>query len=1182
MSEELFQRLSRLVSATTHGLLRKNTGRSAGIGEFMLNDQMASAIYGSADDFMQQQKQFEDQYYRMLAEPENLKPGMANVVDVDHIRKMGKIDFSYFNFQAKRTLMGQYRQNVLQLDKLISNVGFPSIMLPEGANDVRLGVLFDIDQKMEHPVFTVLNKMIFNVDPMSESISDMTFNTQNIMSSSQIQRNMAQMSALSNGTLFTQTSKIATIDIESTGLMFGSQARSLSLIQRTGLDAAAGQISAPGFEDIDFMFRSPRLSGVLASESMTLTDLIAEQEGFARTGNIIGNEDEFMEKMTKLFGYLSDENNVDFLTGHNIGYDINTLLDTTRSMKGYGQNKALNTVVDKFLDRVNNNPTFMVDTLEIGRQYMRNILQENMDPQLDSIARGQQFVKSFFAEETLADISRGGKATYAAMENFIMNTNLLDLVAAEDHAPAVFEKIFGGSHVAETDTMLQDYMLKYIHQGKLDFRKQHSTVQGKKIAEEEINIARLTALKSSAIVPEANISDPQQLSQAALRYIQTDEGLTGARVMITAEQAKASFGIESLGKVLDELGVEQEVQSGFIKYDKGKHDKGSYKIFTGAGNPIELDNAQAKTYLRDVITKAQDSSYERVINLNASALRINPFEKQIMSLGLTRRENSNILIAQHLIDQIGMPTNIGSVDVDSYIHNVGNFYENFADNPRVIGDPAGGKLRSAMQQVASLMNPKPTFSMGFNMNARSASQILAEYVSHGQTMSGLGMANAIFSPTELAFGDLMSRATAGVARGRMGSLDPQVNPLPDKESAILRSSMRYAASQEIGDVVSQFGITHFQFQDTLRIMESQTQKSLGKKLILPYEYFKSIELASDSGAANMGEAIAQGKVNMSLSYVNKTITSPTTGQDEVHNILNLTWQESRDDSGLTSRRIAEKLYEDFIETDNYKNIIKEPGDRLRSEIENLKTLFSDKTPEGRASAILELEGLAKRGIVAGYMQDMGADSPIAKLVQNAGSMGVDLTRDTGNKMLGNIIDDSTGVLRAFFFDETTARATTPSGTTFTRNMHAIAKASVKGANDVAERLSGDSDLLKTAMQNIKAGTRKQDISKSVEVYNNIKPHAGLIALGAAAMIGGYYLTKKKDERDLYNKTLEQQPVETYNQNNVINAYTSSITSLPSSRRDPLVTAGVVGNLDRNKIGHTKMGNNKYNHLYGGQ
>jgi hypothetical protein len=31
--------------------------------------------------------------------------------------------------------------------------------------------------------------------------------------------------------------------------------------------------------------------------------------------------------------------------------------------------------------------------------------------------------------------------------------------------------------------------------------------------------------------------------------------------------------------------------------------------------------------------------------------------------------------------------------------------------------------------------------------------------------------------------------------------------------------------------------------------------------------------------------------------------------------------------------------------------------------------------------------------------------------------------------------------------------------------------------------------------------------------------------------------------------------------------------------DPLATAGVVGNLDRSKIGHTNMGPNKYDYLY---
>ena len=38
----------------------------------------------------------------------------------------------------------------------------------------------------------------------------------------------------------------------------------------------------------------------------------------------------------------------------------------------------------------------------------------------------------------------------------------------------------------------------------------------------------------------------------------------------------------------------------------------------------------------------------------------------------------------------------------------------------------------------------------------------------------------------------------------------------------------------------------------------------------------------------------------------------------------------------------------------------------------------------------------------------------------------------------------------------------------------------------------------------------------------------------------------------------------------------------SRRKDPLFTAGVVGNLDRQKIGHTSMGSNKNSNLFGDQ
>jgi hypothetical protein len=109
--------------------------------------------------------------------------------------------------------------------------------------------------------------------------------------------------------------------------------------------------------------------------------------------------------------------------------------------------------------------------------------------------------------------------------------------------------------------------------------------------------------------------------------------------------------------------------------------------------------------------------------------------------------------------------------------------------------------------------------------------------------------------------------------------------------------------------------------------------------------------------------------------------------------------------------------------------------------------------------------------------------------------------------------------------------------------------------------------------------RDMDIAERMK-FLKPKVYAGVGAV--AALSAGYYLARRTQKNQVYDETMEQQefepgPMSIQDFNNI----DQELARQTSSRRDPLVTAGVVGNLDRNKTSHYKMGPNKYNHLYGG-
>jgi hypothetical protein len=99
------------------------------------------------------------------------------------------------------------------------------------------------------------------------------------------------------------------------------------------------------------------------------------------------------------------------------------------------------------------------------------------------------------------------------------------------------------------------------------------------------------------------------------------------------------------------------------------------------------------------------------------------------------------------------------------------------------------------------------------------------------------------------------------------------------------------------------------------------------------------------------------------------------------------------------------------------------------------------------------------------------------------------------------------------------------------------------------------------------------------VYESNKGKFALGALALAGAVTGYKMAKRGNENDLYDATMGPAPVEQGQRPYGIQEALMG-NGQTSRRRDPLFTAGVVGNLDRQKIGHTSMGSNKNNHLFG--
>jgi len=112
----------------------------------------------------------------------------------------------------------------------------------------------------------------------------------------------------------------------------------------------------------------------------------------------------------------------------------------------------------------------------------------------------------------------------------------------------------------------------------------------------------------------------------------------------------------------------------------------------------------------------------------------------------------------------------------------------------------------------------------------------------------------------------------------------------------------------------------------------------------------------------------------------------------------------------------------------------------------------------------------------------------------------------------------------------------------------------------------------------------EEVLKQISIGRDwMKKNKGTILIGAAistAAFIGYRQAKKNNENELYEDTISPAPFEQGQRPYAIQEALESGNAYSSKKRDPLMTAGIVGNLDRQKIGHTSMSSTKNNHLFG--
>jgi hypothetical protein len=1227
MFANLAQQLGIEESAMGKNLMQPLT--SAGIESF----------YGAADQQIAAYSEFEQAYKRALFD-EFRSTRKMSAARRRQLRAAGKegagIDLSLIrNVQERKSLQRMLFDDVLRLRDLTRSEGLPGLYSPSTnpfTQTARMAV--GMAPGEYQPFGDILQQSVFSIDPYAEGVESelsLKIGTRSLPSVRELQARMQRGGNVSLQHLDVNK-KLFFLDIETTGVTDVDLARSISIGEGVVTEKAGVKtvrMTGDGLSDLGARFKTSQMAGYVAADPHNLSSVtqlggavIEKETNFGSSiipkieqGNIHDLTTEAGRTNAKayfedIFSRLSADDA--HLVAYNGGFDVKGMIRTARSID------ADETIIARFEERMANGG--LVDVLGLTRERLQKRLADRLatagsTPEQKAIAG----LQALLSPEALTQARMAGEAIKPfGLENIVQSTNFLEILArnantGDDQAKNLLDLLSTSqaSHVDITDRMVAQRVLEYMDE--LDFR--HGLdLSAYNLGEEELKLidqARLNVASSRAIVPTTNLADPRYLTQTAYRRV-TQEGI---------QKVELDVGIDYLVK--NNLVSEADLQRTFgteatslrLKYDPNS---GSFRFFGpspgGGFETASIDYTRADKTATEFITEQIDRV--RGIKIGEKLPLGLP---TIQTLGMSPIQMSNI-------ERVGRAVDISRASGGGSIRAFRDLYETKPDGSlgkitasgqdELIDALVATRQHIGFNYMEDFDGIGPTVSSGISRLMRGRHDVVKQdsMEAYARSLSKIDLVSASMDPRvrSVAVGISSLPEVAAATAQNVGFISKAVEKLvpstvtdPEERAAQIaaRSSLLRDQLENNARYLSEMGALTFETQkgvvagskitlaSTDILKQAKTINEKGEKIgFLSDDALKMRQnkarlsigsRASGETVVNMvyGGGFTEGKFGTFLD-AKRTLTEAQSIYDSIQSSIDEAIESASDD--------AQALIEKGLATDRNQalNVL----ERFR---------YSRKTEEGKAAYKQFRLQYAERGVGVATAGEEQGSRAIASMVRAL--VGEEDT-DTLAKQLGleyQIGDVSETHVTAFprASQESIEEAARLTG----RTVDEVIQES--SAPEAAERLA---QVYRTAATDVDFFGRLRSRFSSLRVnfgfkgtdifadrlardqnifakMKEIKPNIYTGVAAVAALSAGYYIAKRKKQNDLYDEVMESQPAESVRGPMSIrdfNDMDQRMASFSSSRRDPLVTAGVVGNLDRNKVSHYKMGPNKYDHLYG--